>query len=139
MVQTQYQKNIHILHNDNGQEYFKSVLGHFFLKKGTVHQSPCVDTLTQNDLTERKNKHLLEVSRTLIFFTSISLPLFIFIIIIEEAKECVSVVYAPNQKGFKCFEPVSKKMFVTMDDALRTPEWKEAVFEEIKALEKKWH
>ena len=23
--------------------------------------------------------------------------------------------YAPTQKGYKCFEPISKKMFVTMD------------------------
>jgi hypothetical protein len=27
----------------------------------------------------------------------------------------VFVGYAPTQKGYKCFEPISKKMFVTMD------------------------
>ena len=26
-----------------------------------------------------------------------------------------TVGYAPTQKGYKCFEPISKKMFVTMD------------------------
>ena len=31
------------------------------------------------------------------------------------ATKCVFVGYAPTQKGYKCFEPISKKMFVTMD------------------------
>ena len=31
------------------------------------------------------------------------------------AKRCVFVRYAPNQKGYKCFDPISKKMFITMD------------------------
>lgn len=31
------------------------------------------------------------------------------------ARKCVFVGYAPTQKGYKCFDPLSKKMFVTMD------------------------
>jgi len=31
------------------------------------------------------------------------------------ARKCVFVGYAPTQKGYKCFDPISKKMFVTMD------------------------
>ncbi|RDX68136.1 hypothetical protein CR513_52906, partial [Mucuna pruriens] len=34
IVQTQFQKNIHILRSSNGQEYFNSILVHFLLKKG---------------------------------------------------------------------------------------------------------
>ena len=44
MVQTQFQKNIQTLQSDNGREYFKNVLGQFFLEKGIVHQSSCIDT-----------------------------------------------------------------------------------------------
>ncbi|KAK2968930.1 hypothetical protein RJ640_013461 [Escallonia rubra] len=31
------------------------------------------------------------------------------------ARKCVFVGYAPTQKGYKCYDPCSKKMFVTMD------------------------
>jgi hypothetical protein len=31
------------------------------------------------------------------------------------ATKCMFVGYAPTQKGYKCFESISKKMFVTMD------------------------
>ena len=67
MVETQFQKNIQILRSDNGQEYFKNVLGQFFLEKGIVHQSSCIDTPQQNGSAKRKNKHLLEVARALRF------------------------------------------------------------------------
>jgi IS30 family transposase len=67
MVQTQFQKNIQILQSDNGREYFKNMLSQFFLEKGIVHQSSCVDIPQQNGLAERKNKHLLEVARALLF------------------------------------------------------------------------
>ena len=73
MVKTQFKKKIQILRSDNGREYFKNVTGQFFfLEKGIVHQSSCVDTPIQNGLVERKNKHLLEVARALLF-TKISL------------------------------------------------------------------
>jgi len=31
------------------------------------------------------------------------------------AIKCVFVGYSPSQKGYKCFDPKNKKMFVTMD------------------------
>ena len=31
------------------------------------------------------------------------------------AKKCVFVGYFPTSKGHKCFDPISKKLFVTMD------------------------
>ena len=67
MVQTQFQKNNQILRSDNCQEYFKKILGQFFLEKGIVHQSSSINTPQQNGLTERKNKHLLEITRALLF------------------------------------------------------------------------
>ena len=46
-------------------EIFLKYFGKYFLEKGIVHQSSCVDTPQQNGLAERKNKHLLEVARSL--------------------------------------------------------------------------
>ena len=36
-----------------------------------VLELTCVDTLQQNEVAERKNWHLLEVTRTLLFETSV--------------------------------------------------------------------
>lgn len=67
MIETQFQTNIGILRIDNGTEYFNEVLGSFLREKGIHHQSTCVDTPQQNGVVERKNKHLLEVSRAIMF------------------------------------------------------------------------
>lgn len=32
-----------------------------------------------------------------------------------KGKKCVFLGIAPTQKGYKCFDPVSKRIFVTMD------------------------
>ena len=61
MIETQFQTKVSILHSDNGTEYFNHVLGVFLKEKGILHQSTCVDTPQQNDIAERKNRHLLEV------------------------------------------------------------------------------
>jgi hypothetical protein len=36
-------------------------------QKGILHQTSCVYTPQQNGISERKNRHLLEVTRTLLF------------------------------------------------------------------------
>lgn len=71
MVQTQFQTNIQILRTDNGTEYFNSILRDYLQTHGIVHQSSCVDTPQQNGIVERKNKHLLEVARALMFTTKL--------------------------------------------------------------------
>ena len=32
------------------------------------------------------------------------------------ARKCIFVGYTTTQKGYKCFDPISKKMFITMDE-----------------------
>ena len=39
----------------------------FFSKRGIIHQSSCNQTPQQNSVSERKNRHLLEVARSLLF------------------------------------------------------------------------
>ena len=147
-------------------------LEHFFEEKGILHQSSCTDTPEQNGIAERKNKHLLEVARAMMFYMNLpkyfwgdavltasylinrmpskvlqySTPLECFKKIFPEsrvnsdlplkifgctayvhipkksrskldprAEKYVFVGYAPNQKGYKFFNPLTRKVFVTMD------------------------
>ncbi|RDX76748.1 hypothetical protein CR513_43230, partial [Mucuna pruriens] len=185
VVQTQFQKTIHILRSDDGQEYFNN-------------------TPQQNGLAIRKNKHLLEVAQALLFSHQISTyfwgeavftvayltnrmsnnqdstsPLGNISVDLLPHVQCTSsnseFVYSDPKSSSKlefddsnllivirkgvrsCTQhPLSKyvsyenlspefRVFTlqlsvletpnTLQDALRTPEWKESVFEEMKALE----
>ena len=67
MIENQFQTKISILRTGNGTEYFNSCLGMFLTEKGIQHQSTCRDTPQQNGIAERKNRHLLEVARAIMF------------------------------------------------------------------------
>ena len=41
------------------------------LQNGIIHQSSCSHSLQQNGIVERKNSHLLEVARSIIFTTNV--------------------------------------------------------------------
>ena len=72
MIETQFQekkKKKQVFRSDNGNEYFNKILGTYFLEKRIIHQRSCIDTPQQNGAIERKNKHLLEVARSLMFTT----------------------------------------------------------------------
>ena len=172
MIETQFQTKIGILHTDNGTKYFNQILGSFMRIKGIHHQSTCVDTPQQNGIAKRKNKHLLEVSRAIMFSMHVpkylwgeavltssylinrmptrvlnystpleclkkcfhetcipsNLPLKIFGCTVyvhlsskgqsklePRAEKCVFIGYAPNKKGYKCFNPKTRKTVVSMD------------------------
>ena len=67
MIQTQFQAKVKIFRSDNAKEFFNSNLGNYFVSQGIIQQSSCADTPQQNGITERKNRHLLEVARSLMF------------------------------------------------------------------------
>ncbi|RVX23157.1 Retrovirus-related Pol polyprotein from transposon RE2 [Vitis vinifera] len=68
MVQNQFNSKIQVLKSDNAKEYFTSSLSTYLQNHGIIHISSCVDTPQQNGVAERKNRHLLEVARCLMFF-----------------------------------------------------------------------
>ena len=64
-------------------EYFNNILGKYFLENRIVHQSSYNNTPQQNEVGERKNKHLLEIARSLMF--SKKAPKYIYIYLWGEA------------------------------------------------------
>ena len=67
MVQTQFNATLKILRSDNGTEYTEGQFQQYLFDHGIIHQTSCVDTPAQNGVAERKNRHLLEVARSLMF------------------------------------------------------------------------
>lgn len=60
-----------MLRSDNEKEYSINFRVSFFKKKGIIHHSFCTQTLKQNRVAKRKNRHLLEVNRSLMFTTNV--------------------------------------------------------------------
>ncbi|RDX97468.1 hypothetical protein CR513_19755, partial [Mucuna pruriens] len=53
--------------SDNGTEFVNLEFSKFLKDNGVVHELTCVNTPQQNGVAERKNRHLLEVARALLF------------------------------------------------------------------------
>jgi len=66
MIKTQFRKSIKRLRSDNGKEYVNHDMSKF-LPQNVVHEFTCVDTLQQNGIAERKNRHLFVVKQALLF------------------------------------------------------------------------
>ncbi|KAK2433017.1 putative mitochondrial protein [Trifolium repens] len=67
MIKNQFGANIKRLRSDNAKDYFNNVLNSFCQKEGIIHESSCVKTPQQNGVAERKNGHLLNQTRALLF------------------------------------------------------------------------
>ena len=66
-IHTQFRFYVHNLRSDNAKEYVSEQFQSFMLQHGILRQTSCVDTPAQNGVTERKNRHLLETTRALLF------------------------------------------------------------------------
>jgi hypothetical protein len=64
-VQTQFSSKIKILRSDNGGEYTSALFKEFLQTNGIISQRSCPSTPQQNGVAERKNRHILDVVRTL--------------------------------------------------------------------------
>jgi len=53
--------------SDNAKDYFNHDLISFCQKEGIIHESSCAKTPQQNEIAERKNRHLLDQTRALLF------------------------------------------------------------------------
>ena len=72
MAKTQFEKAVKVIRSGNALELSKSYeILKFFADHGIAHQTSCVQIPQQNGVVERKHKHLLEVSRALMFQASL--------------------------------------------------------------------
>jgi Integrase core domain/GAG-pre-integrase domain len=71
LVSTQYNTQIRILRTDNGTKYVNNKFCDFLNEMEIFHQTICVGTPEQNGIAEWKNRHILEVTHSLIFQSKI--------------------------------------------------------------------
>ena len=73
-IKTQFHVTVQTLRSDNAKEYFSESFQSYMLQHGILHESSCVYTPAQNGVSERKNHHLLEVARALLFQMTVHKP-----------------------------------------------------------------
>ena len=66
-IHTRFHVFVLNLRSDNVKEYLFEQFQSFMLQNDILHQTSCVDTPSQNGVVERKNRHLLETARALLF------------------------------------------------------------------------
>ena len=66
-VEKKFSTCVKVLRSDNGMEFKDHSATEFYKEKGIIHQTSCVDTPQQNGVVERKHRHLLRVTRALMF------------------------------------------------------------------------
>lgn len=70
-IETQFLTCIKVLRSDNGREYTAHEFQAFIQQKGIISQRSCPYTPQQNGVAERKNRHLLDMVRTLLLESSV--------------------------------------------------------------------
>ena len=73
-IKTQFSVSVKTLRSDNAKEYTSESFRSFMLQQSIRHESSCVDTPAQNGVAERKNRHLLEVARAILFQMTVLKP-----------------------------------------------------------------
>ena len=75
-VTNQFKVQVQVIRTDNGTEYVNKPFATFLSSQGILHQTSCPDTPPRNGVAERKNRHILEVARSLMF--TMNVPKFLW-------------------------------------------------------------
>ncbi|KAJ9557316.1 LOW QUALITY PROTEIN: hypothetical protein OSB04_011930 [Centaurea solstitialis] len=106
-----FNSSIKTLRSDNAKEYFSTDFSSYLKKHGIVHESSCVYTSQQNGVAERKNRHLLDVARTLMFQSHV--PKRFWWDAILTAAYLINRM--PTPKGYRCYSPSLHRYFTSAD------------------------
>ena len=174
-VTNHFKANVKVLRSDNGGEYTSHAFKSYLAQHGIVHQTSCPYTPQQNGVAERKNRHLMEVARSMMFHANVPkrfwsdavvtacylinrIPTKVlkdispyevlnqnrpsihhlrvfgcacFVLIPREQRDkleaksmkCMFIGYSPTQKGYKCYNPETRRVLVSRDVKFMEEKW----------------
>ncbi|CAL2230464.1 unnamed protein product [Prunus armeniaca] len=133
-----------VLRSDNGGEYVNKVLHSYFQEHGILHETTCPYTPQQNDVAERKNRQILEITHQASIVpttepTSTATPTTDNVS--AAFLSTTSLVLGPESPHADIHEAFSNQMSIVaipskVQDALSDSKWASAMTEEMQAFEK---
>ena len=75
LVENQCEMKIKVLPFDNGGEFMSNQFEEFLKKEGIARQTPAPHTRQQNGVTERANRTIVEMARSMLYTQNLSLDL----------------------------------------------------------------
>lgn len=164
-VSNQFHTSIQIVRSDNGGEFINHFLLHLFLTTGVLHPTTCPHTPEQHGVVERKHRHLIETTVTLLLQAGLpslfwlealltavyltnrmphsslqyqvpysllfqSSPNYLSLKpfgcccypwlkpyapnkLAPKSTPCVFLGYCDNTKGYRCYDPISTKVYTS--------------------------
>ncbi|PKU66636.1 Retrovirus-related Pol polyprotein from transposon TNT 1-94 [Dendrobium catenatum] len=94
LIERQFAHKIKILRTDNGTEFVNHKFHTYCKHTGILHQTTCPHTPSQNGVAERKHRHLIETTRTLLI--QASLPLSLWVDTLLAANYLINCMPSPN-------------------------------------------
>ncbi|KAI5314443.1 hypothetical protein L3X38_043619 [Prunus dulcis] len=145
-----------MLRSDNGGEFVNHDFQTYFQQHGIIHETTCPQTLQQNGVAERKNRHLLETARALLIGAHVPPINGMMLLSPQQNRGKPPNRYSPDigktskylTANHVSTEKLSEllKAFVhqlsaihiptKVSETLKDPKWVQAIKEEMKALKK---
>ncbi|RVW83660.1 Retrovirus-related Pol polyprotein from transposon RE1 [Vitis vinifera] len=84
---------------------------------GIIHQSSCAHTPQQNGVAERKNRHLVETTCTLLLHSHVSFRFWGDAVLTDKlsvkATKCIFLGYSRLQKDYRCYSSETHRYFLS--------------------------
>ncbi|WVZ95817.1 hypothetical protein U9M48_041533 [Paspalum notatum var. saurae] len=138
LVANQFNAKVRILRTDNGKEYVNNDFGAYLSDNGIIHQTtvriPHHECSKVNDVSMNVPKYLWSEAVLTAAYLINRMPSRILGMkspselldyrpsvgkLDPRSVKCVFVGYSSTQKGYKCWDPIGKKLFVSMDVTFR--------------------
>jgi len=104
-VESQFSTKVKIICTDNDIEFS---MHDFFASKGIILQTTCIEAPEQNGIVEKKHQHLLNVTRVLLFQSS--LPTVFWCFVVQHAAFLINCMPTSLLNNVTPYEKLYKKL-----------------------------
>ncbi|GJU34241.1 integrase, catalytic region, zinc finger, CCHC-type containing protein [Tanacetum coccineum] len=103
------------IRTDNGNEFVNHTLRSYYESVGISHETSVAQSPQQNGVVERRNRTLVEVTRTMLIY--VKAPLFLWVEAVATASKAdigIFIGYAPKKKAYPIYNRHTRKIIETI-------------------------
>nr|GFC05254.1 hypothetical protein [Tanacetum cinerariifolium] len=108
MIQVRLKVPVRRIQTDNGTEFVNQTLRDYYEEVGISHETSVARSPQQNGVVERRNRTLIEATRSMLIYAQA--PLFLW----AEADIEIFIGYAPTKKAFRIYNRRTRRIIETI-------------------------